>query len=58
MASTGSKKMSTGNVYKQAIKRVFANKYHDIGFPAHPHGAVFQIIIPIGEPDEVDVNED
>jgi hypothetical protein len=21
--------MSTGNVYKQAIKRVFANKYHD-----------------------------
>ena len=29
MASTGSKKMSTGNVYKQAIKRVFAEKYHD-----------------------------
>jgi hypothetical protein len=21
--------MSTGNVYKQAIKRVFADKYHD-----------------------------
>src|SRR6185437_13060590 len=34
MALTGSKKldnlkMSTGKVYKQAIKRVFAKKYHD-----------------------------
>jgi hypothetical protein len=28
MASTASK-MSTGKVYKQAIKRVFANKYQD-----------------------------